>query len=359
METQLFAPYTLGKIELANRIAMAPLTRCRAIHQNTPNDWMVEYYAQRASAGLIITEGTSPSPNGLGYKNIPGMFNQAHVDTWGKVCEAVHQKEGKIFLQMMHTGRTSHSNNLPEGAEVVGASPVALEGQISTYDLGRQPYPIPRPMTTEEVQSCVQEFVESAVKCVEAGFDGVEIHSAHGYLPNQFISPHSNQRSDQYGGSNEKRCRFVLEVAQQMLDLIGKERVGIRISPFSYGDGETDLDTIAQTYSYLCKELDKMGIVYIHLSNMGEMTEHRRKLWDDIRQIYTGTLILCGDYTKETAIEALDKNQGDMIAFGRDYIGNPDLVERLKHNYPLTERNRETWYTDNEVGYTDYSFYEV
>lgn len=358
MQHSLFSPYQLGNIQLNNRIIMAPLTRCRAIDNNMPNDWMVTYYAQRASAGLIISEGSSPSPNGLGYANIPCIYNEEHVKAWKKVTKAVHEANGKIFFQMMHTGRIGHVDNLPDGGEVIAPSAIAQQGQISTYNLGRQPYPTPRALTTTEVKATIQEFVNSAEKAIAAGFDGVEIHSAHGYLPNQFINTVSNQRTDEYGGTIENRCRFVLEVAENMIGSIGKEKVGIRISPYSYADTQEDTSLVKETYLHLVKQLEQLNITYIHLSHMGEAVESKFALWKEIRKIYTGTLIICGDFTKETAIKAIDENRADLVAFGRDYIGNPDLAARFKYNYPLTPRNRATWYTQNEVGYTDYSFYE-
>lgn len=358
MQTNLFSPYNMGNIQINNRLIMAPLTRCRAINQNTPNDWMVTYYSQRASAGLMISEGSSPSPNGLGYANIPGLFTQAHVTAWKKVMESVHAKGGKMFFQMMHTGRIAHANNLPEGGTVVAPSAIAQQGQISTYDLGKQAYPIPEAMSTQAVKATIQEYVDSAKMAIEAGFDGVEIHSAHGYLPNQFINTASNQRTDEYGGSIENRCRFVLDIAHQMTAAIGPNRVGIRISPYSYADSGEALDSIAPTYEYLVTELEKLNMGYLHLSNMGEDTAEKTALWKRLRDLYKGTLILCGGFTKEKAIEAIESGKGDLIAFGRDYIGNPDLVERFENDYPLTPRNPKTWYTQNEVGYTDYAFYE-
>jgi len=358
MSDILFEPYNLGEIKLKNRIIMAPLTRCRAIHNNLPNDWMVEYYKQRASAGLIITEGSSPSPNGLGYTNIPGCFNAQHVEGWKKVTDAVHEKNGKIFFQMMHTGRIAHSDNLPEGGEVIGASAIPQKGQISTYNLDKQDYPTPKALTTDEVKSTIQEFVESAKMCREAGFDGVEIHSAHGYLPNQFINTASNQRTDEYGESIENRCRFLLEITTQMAEAIGPNQVGIRISPYSYADTEESPEILDKTYLYLVEEINKRNIAYLHLSHMGEADERKFRLWEEIRNLYNGTIILCGDFTKEAAVKTLNEDQADLVAFGRDYIGNPDLVERFKYGYPLAERNREKWYGQSEVGYTDYPFYQ-
>ncbi len=354
---KMFDSYQLGDIEIKNRIIMAPLTRCRAIDKNLPNDWMVTYYAQRASAGLIISEGSSPSPDGLGYANIPGLYSEEQTQLWRKVTDAVHAANGHIFFQMMHTGRIAHVNNLPEGGRVIGASAIAQKGEISTYDMGRQPYPVPHELSTEEVEATIMEYVESAAKCVEAGFDGVEIHCAHGYLPNQFINPASNQRTDKYGGSVENRCRFVLEIAEKMAERIGKNKVGIRISPFIV-EGKEDIKMVEDSYLHLTNELERIGVVFMHLSNMGEMFEEKLNLWNNIRKSYTGTLILCGDFTKETAIQALDEGRGDCIAFGRDYIANPDLAERFKYNYPIAPRHRETWYTKSEVGYTDYPTYK-
>ncbi len=354
----LFNAYTLGKQQLNNRIVMAPLTRCRAVNNNMPNDWMRTYYAQRASAGLIISEGTSPSPNGLGYANIPALYNEQHVEKWYAVTDAVHQNNGRIFLQMMHTGRIGHPNNLPPNGRVIAPSAIAQPGEISTYTLGRQAYPVPEMLTINQVQSTVNEFVVSAEKAIEAGFDGVEIHAAHGYLPNQFINTASNTRTDKYGGSIANRCRFVLEIAEQMSDKIGADKVGIRISPYSYADTNETQANVNETYTYLCQQLDALQIAYVHLSHMGEALDQKFTLWQKLRGIYKGSLILCGDFTKEKALEVLDTKQADLVAFGRDYIGNPDLAERLKHNYPLTPRNRATWYTQNEVGYTDYGFYE-
>ncbi len=359
MNKTLFDKYQLGDLTLQNRMVMAPLTRCRAIDQNTPNELMATYYGQRAGAGLVIAEGTSPSPDGLGYKNIPGMFTERHAETWKMSTDAVHQKGGLIFLQMMHTGRIAHENNLPDGGRVVGASAIAQPGEISTYDLDRQPYPIPHEMSIAEVKDCIQEFVKSAELAMQAGFDGVEIHCAHGYLPNQFINVASNQRTDEYGGSIENRCRFVLEIAEKMIAAIGANKVGIRISPFSYADKKESDELVNETYIYLMKELEKLGLVYVHLSHMGEAVEAKFDLWKILRANYGGALIICGDFTKESAQEAIAENRADLIAFGRDFIGNPDLVERFRNDWPLNERNREKWYGNDGEGYTDYPFYEV
>jgi N-ethylmaleimide reductase len=357
MSKSLFDNYNLAGINLSSRIVMAPLTRCRAIDGNTPNALMAEYYGQRAGAGLIIAEGTAPSPNGLGYTNIPGLFNEKQAKEWKKSTQAVHDKGGKIFIQLMHTGRVSHIDNLPKGAEVVSASAIAQPGTVKTYLNGHLPYTLPKAMTIEDIHHCIGEFINSSTLAVQAGFDGIEVHASHGYLPNQFINEASNTRTDEYGGSIENRCRFTLDIVKQTIKHIGKEKVGIRLSPFSYADENENPETVIATYKYLASELDKLNIAYVHLSHMGERNPLKFNLWKEIRKIYSGTLILCGDFTKETAQQALDNNEADLIAFGRDFIANPDFVERLKHNYPLAERDNEKWYGNTAEGYTDYPFY--
>ena len=358
MKENLLAPYQLGDILLKNKMVMAPLTRCRAVEQNTPNDLMATYYGQRASAGLIISEGTSPSPDGLGYANIPGIYSDEQALKWQVSTKAVHDKGGKIFLQMMHTGRIAHSNNLPKGGKVVGPSPIPQIGQISTYTMGKQGYPVPHAMTKSDISKTIKEYVDAAKLSIQAGFDGVEIHCAHGYLPNQFINTASNQRSDEYGGSIENRCRFVLEVAEQMVDAIGANKVGIRISPFSYADTQEDPELVKETYPYLCEQLNKLGLVYLHLSHMGEALPIKFNLWKELRKAFKNTLIICGDFTQESAEKALAEKEADLIAFGRDFIANPDLAERFQNGWPLAERNREEWYKQGALGYTDYPFYK-
>ncbi len=357
MSAKLFDTFKLGDIQLNNRIVMAPLTRCRAINGNIPNSLMATYYGQRAGAGLIIAEGTSPSPNGLGYTNIPGIFNEEHAAKWKLSTEAVHQNGGSIFLQIMHTGRIAHVDNLPDGGQVVGASAIAQPGVVKTYSGERKAHPVPHAMNAEQVQACIDEYVKAAELSVQAGFDGVEIHCAHGYLPNQFINETANQREDNYGGSIENRCRFVLEIAERMCAAIGKEKVGIRISPFSYADNDIEEQTIIDTYLYLTQKLEALGLVYLHLSHMGEPTPAKFDLWQKIRSAYNGTLILCGDFTKESAEQALAENRCDLVAFGRDFIANPDLCERFENNWALTPRDKSQWYGNGAEGYTDYVNY--
>lgn len=355
---KLFQPFQLGKLKLRNRIVMAPLTRRRAIDHNTPNELMAQHYGQRASAGLIIAEGTSPSPNGLGYIHIPGLYNQEQMMGWKLTTESVHQNGGKIFLQVMHTGRIGHPNNLPKGGRLIAPSAIAQQGEVSTYDLGKQPYPVPEEMSLDDIRITIEEYKRCALLAIEAGFDGVEIHSAHGYLPNQFLNTSSNRRSDNYGGSMVNRMRFLLEIIEESVKAIGSDRVGLRISPYSYADKKENPSELDQLYLELVKRLNDYRLAYLHLSHMGEPMAEKFMLWKQIRKIYDGNLIICGDLTKESAEEKLLSGEADLIAFGRDFISNPDLVERLQNNWPLSERDRTHWYTHGAEGYTDYTFYK-
>jgi N-ethylmaleimide reductase len=353
---KLFSEYTLGNIELKNRVVMAPMTRCRAI-DNTPNDLIAKYYEQRASAGLIITEGTSPSPNGLGYARIPGIFSEAQVTGWKKTTNAVHAKGGKIFVQFMHTGRMAHPHNLPQGAEIIAPSAIAASGQMYTDSQGMQDHPIPRAMTAEDIVTTKKEFMKSAINAITAGFDGVELHGANGYLLEQFLSPVSNHRTDEYGGSIENRCRFVLEVVEAVGKAIGMDKVAIRLSPYGVNGGMAPYPEINDTYTYLAAQLDKLGILYIHLvdhSSMGA-PEVPLAIKQIIREKLRNTLILAGGYSKETAERDLQSGLADLIAFGRPFISNPDLVDRMLHDLPInTDWDFNTFYSADEKGYTDY-----
>ena len=356
---KIFKSYKLGNIELSNHIVMAPMTRCRAIN-NIPNDLMAEYYSQRAGAGLIVTEGTSPSPNGLGYARIPGIYSKEQVSGWKKVTDAVHNKDGKIFLQIMHTGRISHIANMPEGSKVLAPSAVKAAGQMWTDSMQMQDHTEPTPFTSEEIKSTLEEYINSAKNAVEAGFDGIELHAANGYLLEQFLSPHTNQRTDEYGGSIENRCKFVLDVAKGCSDAIGKEKVAIRVSPYGAFNDMPSYPEIEQTYKYLTAELNKIGLVYIHIvdhSSMGA-PEVPRKIKETIRNEFKNTVILSGGYGLESAEKELEGDVADLVAFGKPFINNPDFVERLKNGYPLnTDLNMDAFYTADEKGYTDYPFY--
>jgi len=277
METnKLFSPDKVGSVEIKNRIVMAPMTRCRAIG-NTPNELMAEYYKQRSDAGLIITEGTSPSPNGLGYARIPGIFNNQQVEGWKMITSAVHKAGGKIIVQLMHTGRISHPLNMSAGAQILAPSAVKAAGQMWTDSKQLQDFPVPKEMNAEDLVHAKTEYVAAAKNGIDSGFDGVELHSANGYLLEQFLSPVSNIRKDNYGGSIEKRCRFVLEVVSAVAQSIGKEKTGIRLSPYGVASDMPHYPEIDETYKYLSEQLNKLGIAYIHLvdhSAMGALQCH-------------------------------------------------------------------------------------
>ncbi len=360
-EYKLFAATKLGNIELKNRIVMSPMTRSRAIG-NVPNELMAEYYSQRASAGLIITECVAPSPSGLGYSRIPGCFSLEQVEGWKKVTEAVHKKGGKIFIQFMHTGRIGHSLNLPDGAQIIAPSAVKANGQMWTDSKQLQDFPVPKAMDDDDLELALIEYVVAAQHAIEAGFDGVELHGANGYLLEQFISPISNIRTDIYGGSIENRCRFVLEVAAAVADAIGKERTGIRLSPYGVASDMPHYPEIDETYTYLTEKLNKLGLVYLHLVDHSYMGAPKVpiEIKKIIRTRFKNTLILSGGYDKERAEADIESGMADLIAFGRPFINNPDLVERMKNNWPLSkELKMDLFYTADEKGYTDYPAYKV
>lgn len=361
METlKIFTPTTVGAIEVKNRIAMSPMTRCRAIG-NIPGDLQAKYYAQRADAGLIITEGTSPSPNGLGYARIPGIFSEAQVEGWKKVTDAVHAKGGKIVIQLMHSGRIGHPANLPEGAKLVGPSAVKAAGQMWTDSLQMQDMGMPHALTADEVQSTKQEFITAAKNAIEAGFDGVELHGANGYLLEQFLSPFSNVRTDEYGGSIENRARFVLEVAAGLAEAIGADRTGIRLSPYGVASDMPHYPEIDATYTYLAQQLSNIGIAYIHVVDHSALGAPAVPLAikQTIRREFKNTLILAGGYDLQRAEADLQSDAADLIAFGRPFINNPDLVNRLENNHPLSQDLKmDLFYSAAEEGYLDYPVYE-
>ncbi|WP_243346472.1 alkene reductase [Parabacteroides sp. FAFU027] len=361
METyKLFTPHKLGTIELKNRVVMSPMTRCRAIG-NIPNDLMAEYYYQRSGAGLNITEGTAPSANGLGYARIPGIFNKEQVEGWKKVTSAVHEKEGRIIVQLMHTGRISHPLNTPEGSQIIAPSAVKAAGQMWTDAEQMQDFPVPKEMTAEDIIQTKTEFVEAAINGLKAGFDGVELHGANGYLLEQFLSPVSNIRTDGYGGSIENRCRFVLEVVEAVAEAIGRGKTGIRLSPYGVASDMPHYPEIDATYKYLATELNKLDIAYIHLVDHSAMGAPAvpPEIKTAIRTLFKNTIILAGGYNKEKAESDIESGLGDLIAFGRPFINNPDWVDRLKNGYPLShELHMDLFYSADEKGYTDYPSYK-
>jgi N-ethylmaleimide reductase len=354
--SNLFEPKKVGSFSVSNSIVMAPMTRSRAIG-NIPNDLMATYYAQRASAGLIITEGTSPSPNGLGYARIPGIYNKEQVEGWKKVTKAVHDKGGKIIVQLMHTGRISHSANMPAGSKILAPSAVKPAGQMWTDSLQMQEFPVPNAMTGEEIISTKAEFVHAAKNAIEAGFDGVELHGANGYLLEQFLSPISNVRTDEYGGGIDRRCKFVLEVVEAVATAIGKDKTGIRLSPYGVASDMPHYDDIDIEYEYLTSALNNLDIAYIHLVDHSAMGAPAvpLEIKQKIRADFKNTIILCGGFDKQAAEDTIEKGLADLIAFGRPFINNPDLVDRFKKDEPLSDDLKmDLFYTLGAEGYTDY-----
>lgn len=350
--TSLSAPF----LQLGNRIVMAPMTRNRAVEANTPNALMVEYYSQRASAGLIVTEGTSPSPNGLGYARIPGLFNEAQKREWKLVTDAVHAKGGKIFVQLMHTGRVAHVANLPAGAEVLATTAEVCPGEMVTDAQGLQPHSVPRAMTADDIAHAVEEYARSAQLAMEAGFDGVELHAANGYLIEQFLNANVNLRTDAYGGSVQGRNRFALEVVRATIAAIGANRVGIRLSPYGVFNGMGAYPDVEAQYLALTEELAQLGIRYVHLLDHSALgaplvpAEFKLRL----RAAFKGLFILAGGFDRAAAQSALDAGHADLIAFARPFIANPDLVERMQTNASLNAVDMATFYTPGPKGYTDY-----
>jgi N-ethylmaleimide reductase len=352
----LYSETLLGPLRLQNRLVMSPMTRSRAVG-NVPNVLMAEYYAQRGSAGLIVTEGTSPSPNGLGYARIPGAFSAEQTTGWKLVTDAVRPHGARMFMQLMHTGRIGHPLNLPPGARVVGPSAVAAAGEMWTDQEQMKPLPVPEAMTAADISTAIGEYAQAARNAIAAGFDGVELHGANGYLLEQFIRPNSNQRTDAYGGSLEKRGRFVIEAAEATIAAVGRERVGIRLSPFGVFNDMPLYDAMESDYAYLAEQLQNVGLAYIHLvdhSSMGAPTVPA-SMKETFRRVFTNTLILSGGYDAERAEADLEAGKGDLIAVGKLFLANPDLLARWKGKHLLNAPDMSTFYTPGPKGYTDYA----
>jgi N-ethylmaleimide reductase len=352
----LFTALSTPHLQLRNRMVMAPMTRSRAVENNTPNALMAEYYGQRASAGLIISEGTSPSPNGLGYARIPGLFSAAHVQGWKQVTDAVHARGGKIFVQLMHTGRVGHVANLPAGAEVLGPTAEVCPGEMHTDTQGMQPHSAPRAMTADDLAHAVAEYARSAQLAMEAGFDGVELHAANGYLMEQFLNANVNQRTDAYGGSINGRNRFALEVVRATVAAIGANRVGIRLSPYGVFNGMGAYPDVEAQYLALTEELAQLRILYVHLLDHSALGAPPvpEKLKFRLRVAFHGVFILAGGFDRSSAETALNLGRADLIAFARPFIANPDLVERMQAKAALNPVDMATFYTPGPKGYTDY-----
>lgn len=356
----LFSPTTLGPLVLKNRIVMAPMTRNRAVG-NVPSALMADYYSQRATAGLIITEGTSPSPNGLGYARIPGVTSPEEVQGWARVATAVHAEGGAIFMQLMHCGRIAHPLNMPEVARILAPSALAASGEIFTDQEGLKPNAVPTAMTKLDIDTTVAEYAQAATNAIAAGLDGIELHGANGYLLEQFFRPSSNIRTDTYGGAVEHRARFMLEVVEAVVNAIGADKVGIRLSPFGVFNDMPLYDAIEADYTYLADQLNARGILYVHLvdhSSMGAPVVPD-SMKATFRRIFTRTLILSGGYDAVNAELALEERQCDLIAVGRPLLANPDLVSRWMLGSPLNAPNAGTFYTPGAAGYTDYPAIDV
>lgn len=355
----LLSPITVGAVELKNRIVMAPLTRNRASEGNVPNAMNVEYYRQRASAGLIISEGAQIAAEGIGYPATPGIHSPEQVAGWKKVTEAVHKEKGKIFLQLWHCGRVGHSSMLPGNMLPQAPSAIKPEGEVFTYD-GMKPYETPHALTLEEIKQVIQMYKHAAQCAQQAGFDGVEVHGANGYLLDQFLRDGTNQRTDEYGGSVENRSRLLLEVVETVIDVWGADRVGVRLSPLQPFNDIRDSDPQV-TFSYAVKALDKYGLAYMHITEMGSEAPGAAGPAFDIsqlRKLWHGVYMTNSEYDFESGNKLLASGQADMISFGKLFIANPDLPLRFASNAPLNKPDPSTFYGGDEHGYIDYPFLE-
>ena len=334
----LFQPVALGKLQLKNRIAMAPLTRNRAEAGNVPGAMTIEYYAQRASAGLIITEATQVSDTAQGYASTPGLHTPEQIAGWKKVTDEVHSRGGRIFVQVWHTGRMSHTAFQPNGQAPVAPSAIAAKAKTFVPGAGYVDTAEPRALATEEIAGIVNDFRTTAANAIKAGFDGIEIHGAHGYLIDAFLRDGSNKRTDQYGGSIENRARFLLEVMQAAIDEIGADRVAIRLSPVSPVNDSSE-SAPQPLFEYVVRELEKLHPVYIHVveGHTGGPRDNVPFDYEALHRLYSGTWMLNNGYTKEMAVEAITSGRADLVSFGRPFISNPDLVRRFRESAPLNK----------------------
>jgi N-ethylmaleimide reductase len=358
---QLFDPLKMGALNLPNRVIMAPLTRMRSKPGNIPWELNATYYAQRATAGLIISEATQVCQEGQGYPGTPGIHSEDQVQGWKKVTEAVHKANGRIFLQLWHVGRISHRSHQPGGNLPVAPSAIKPSGGTFSADWKEVAFETPRALETDEIPGVVEQFKRGALNAKHAGFDGVEVHGANGYLLDQFLQDGSNQRTDQYGGSIENRARLLLEIIDVAISIWGNGRVGVRLSPYGQFNDMKDSDPV-KLFTYVLDQLNKRGLAYVHLiepraTNAGGSDSNIAGAPDTaeiFRGAFKGVLISAGGYDRESAVLAVKKGVADAVAFGRLYISNPDLVERLKVEAPLNKYDRSTFYGGAEKGYTDY-----
>jgi N-ethylmaleimide reductase len=363
--TDLFSPLAMGPARLAHRVVMAPLTRMRAGPGNVPTALTAAYYGQRATpGGLIIAEATQVVPEGQGYPNTPGIHSAAQVQGWRGITDAIHARGGIAFLQLWHVGRISDPSHQPGGAKPVGPSAIAAAGNSIAADWSTPAYEAPRALETAEVQALPAAYARGARLALEAGFDGVEIHAANGYLLEQFMQPRANQRSDQYGGSIANRLRLTLEVTEAVAAAIGAERTGIRLSPYGIAN-DSGVEEPMPLYTPLVEALARFGLAYLHLiepraagAGKGLPEREGQPLNTALfRPLWPGVLMGAGGYTRERALEAVASGTCDLVAFGRHFISTPDIVERLRHDRPLNPYDRSTFYGGDARGYTDQPFW--
>ncbi|MFP3874304.1 MAG: alkene reductase [Thiohalophilus sp.] len=356
MSANLFDPTKIGDLTLANRMVMAPMTRNRAVEDNVPNPLAVTYYQQRAAAGLIITEASQVSPEGVGYPATPGIHSEAQVDGWRRIVDAVHDAGGRIFIQLWYCGRISHPDLLPDHATPVAPSAIRPEGDAFTYE-GPKPFIQPRALETDEIPGIVAQYQHSANMARQAGFDGVEVHGANGYLIDQFLRDGTNRREDAYGGSVENRMRLLNDVLDAVCTVWPANRVGVRLTPENSFNDMSDSDP-QHHFGYFIRRLSSRGLAYLHLLE-GDMINKSRTLdYRALRDQFDGPYMANNGYDKTRAQAAIEQGDADLIAFGVPFLANPDLVRRFKEDLPLNEPDQSTFYGGDEKGYTDYPFYE-
>ncbi|GAX72547.1 hypothetical protein CEUSTIGMA_g3.t1 [Chlamydomonas eustigma] len=358
----LFRPVKIGRFELSNRVVLAPLTRCRC-PGGVPTEMVAEYYGQRTTKGsLLITEATVIEPRGHGYPNTPSIYSNEHMEGWKQVVKTVKGKGGIFFCQLWHVGRASHQDFQPGDAEPVSSSAVSIGSSFQVFspkDFTMKAYPMPRALETAEVKEIVQMYRKAAKNAIDAGFDGVEVHAANGYLIDQFLEDGVNHRTDEYGGSVENRARFALEIVEAVVNEVGADRVGIRVNPHNKFLDCTGSDPVIQ-HGYLLKELNKFNLAYVHAVEPrvigNDDVEGEHPTLDPFKAVYNGVWMVAGGFKRDTGIEAVKSGKGDLVAYGRDFIANPDIHKRFILNAPLNKYDRNTFYSQGAEGYIDYPF---
>jgi len=353
MNKDLFSSYTLGDITLSNRIVMAPMTRNRAGSGNVPQDLNTEYYRQRASAGLIITEASQVSAEGIGYPSTPGIHNEQQVKGWSKIVSAVHDQGGRIYIQLWYCGRISHPSLLPDKSQPVAPSAIKPEGEAITYE-GMQEFITPHALELNEINDITNQYKQAAIHAKTAGFDGIEIHAANGYLIDQFLRDGSNSRTDNYGGTIENRMRFLNQILDAVHEIWSNKQIGIRLSPENGFNSMSDSDPQTH-FSYIVKQLNTRQLAYLHILEGDMMSAKREVNYKALRKLYDGTYMANSGYTKDSALSSLNNDESDLVAFGIPFISNPDLVDRFKLESELNDADQSTFYGGNAKGYIDYT----